>query len=247
MHKVLQKQLKKLGYKNGKFPDGNLEKFIALVDKTYQEADEERAFLEHTLEVSSQEMSELYEELKQKSETALAKSEARYRELATKDALTGILNRFAFQEELHRIVSHAKRTGEKFALLFLDLDCFKKVNDTYGHEVGDKLLQEVVKRVQPNIRVEDLFARFGGDEFVIVLTHIDKTQIDTMMQKIINLFREPWVIEEKKIYVTASIGVALYPDDADNEQELIKQADIAMYHSKTLGRNRIMYTKREIE
>ena len=96
MHKVLQKQLKKLGYKNGEFPEGNVKKFIELVNQTYMEADEERAFLEHTLETSSEEMAELYEALKQKSETALAKSEARYRELATKDMLTGILNRFAF-------------------------------------------------------------------------------------------------------------------------------------------------------
>lgn len=148
MHKVLEKQLKKLGYEDGVFPKNNVEAFIELVNKRYAEADDERKFLEHTLETSSQEMTELYEELKQKSQTALAKSEKMYKELAKKDTLTGILNRFAFQEELKKIISNSRRIKSKFAVLFLDLDHFKEVNDLYGHAAGDKLLQEVVKRVQ---------------------------------------------------------------------------------------------------
>ena len=241
MHKVLEKQLKKLGFKDGKFPDNNLEKFIELVDITYKEADEEREFLEHTLETSSQEMAELYAELEQKSKTALAKSEQRYKELATKDMLTGILNRFAFQEELERIISNAKRTKNKFALLFLDLDHFKDINDQYGHDVGDKLLQEVAKRVLPNIRAEDIFARLGGDEFVLLFTNIKKDELHKLVQKAISLFREPWVIDGTDLHVTTSIGVVVYPDDATDDMQLIKNADIAMYKSKELGRNQVVY------
>jgi GGDEF domain-containing protein len=183
MHKHLQKQLKKLAFKDGKFPRKNLEKFIEFVNASYYESDQERDFLEHTLETSSQEMRELYEELKQKSQTTLAKSEQRYRELATRDSLTGILNKFAFQEELNRIISNSKRTNTKFALLFLDLDHFKEVNDTYGHDIGDKLLQEVTNRVLANIRTEDVFARIGGDEFVLIFTNIKNDTLEKLVKK----------------------------------------------------------------
>ena len=246
MHKVLKKQLKKLGFKDGKFPDRNLEKFIQLVNTTYKEADEERAFSEHTLETSSQEMQELYEELQQKSQTALARSEQRYKELATKDMLTGILNRFAFEDELNRLISNSQRTRVKFALLFLDLDRFKEVNDTYGHDVGDKLLQEVAKRVLPNIRVEDVFARIGGDEFILLFTNITKEKLTALVDKAISLFRKPWIIEGTKLNVTTSIGVVVFPDDADNEIELMKKADIAMYKSKELGRNQVVYSEKSL-
>lgn len=242
MHKLLEKQLKKLDYKNGKFPKNNLEKFIKLVDLVYNESTEEREFLEHTLETSSQEMKELYEELKQKSRTALAKSEQRYRELATKDALTGVLNRFAFQEELKRIISNSKRTNTKFALLFLDLDHFKEVNDTYGHDYGDRLLQEVTNRILPNIRTEDVFARIGGDEFILIFTNIvNNNSLRQLVEKAICLFREPWIIENIKLNITTSIGVVIFPDHADNEIKLMKKADRAMYKSKELGRNQVIY------
>jgi len=241
MHKLLEKQLKKLAFKDGEFPKENLAKFIKFVNVSYCENDEERAFLEHTLEISSQEMKELYEELKQKSQTALAKSEQRYKELATRDSLTGILNRFAFQEELKRIISNSKRTNAKFALLFLDLDHFKEVNDTYGHDYGDKLLQEVANRVLPNIRIEDVFARIGGDEFVLILTNIKNDTLKKLVEKAIVLFRKPWVVENIKLNVTTSMGVAIFPDNADTEMKLMKKADTAMYKSKDLGRNQIVY------
>ncbi len=241
MHKILQKQLQKLGYNNGKFPDDNLEKFIELVDTFYKEADEERAFLEHTLETSSQEMEELFNELKHKSQTALAKSEQRYKELATKDMLTGILNRFAFEDAFARIISQSKRTGSKFALLFLDLDHFKEINDTYGHDVGDKLLIEVVKRVLPNIRVEDIFARLGGDEFLLLFTNITKKNLHSLIAKVMNLFQTPWIVDGIKMNVTTSVGVVVFPDDADNKIKLMKKADMAMYKSKELGRNQVVY------
>ena len=241
MHKLLQKQLKKVGYDDGKLPEGGLDRFIQMVDTAYREADEERQFLEHTLEMSSQEMEELFEELKKRSQTELAKSEQRYRELARKDILTGLLNRFAFSEELERIASSAKRSGRKFALLFLDLDHFKEVNDTYGHEMGDKLLREVAKRVLPNIRKEDVFARIGGDEFVIIFTNITLEKLPRLVAKTFKLFQDPWIIDGKELDITTSVGVAVFPDDADDIDILLRKADDAMYRSKKEGRNRIMY------
>ncbi|MDF1878706.1 GGDEF domain-containing protein [Sulfurimonas sp. SAG-AH-194-C20] len=241
MHKILLKQLKKLEYENGVFSPNNLKLFINLVNKTYIEADDDRSFLEHTLEVSSQEMTQLYDELKVKSHTELAKSERMYKELALKDSLTGILNRFAFQEELLKIISNSRRTGSKFAVLFLDLDHFKEVNDLYGHATGDKLLQEVVKRVLPNIRIEDIFARLGGDEFVLILTNIKKETIQELVEKAIHLFRMPWIVDKHRLDVTTSMGISIFPDDADSGEKLISRADRAMYKSKELGRNQVVY------
>ena len=117
----------------------------------------------------------------------------------------------------------------------MDLDRFKEVNDLYGHDIGDKLLQEIVRRILPNIRTEDVFARIGGDEFVLILGNIEKGALNAMTQKIVGLFREPWVIEGISLMVTASIGVALFPDDADTMKELMKKADKAMYRSKESG------------
>jgi len=182
----------------------------------------------------------------QKSQSALAKSKQRYKELATKDMLTGILNRFAFEDELDRVISNSQRTGAKFALLFLDLDHFKEVNDTYGHDIGDKLLQEVAQRVLPNIRIEDAFARLGGDEFILLFTNIKKDVLEKLVEKAISLFRKPWIIDGINLHVTTSMGVVVYPDDADNETELMKKADTAMYKSKKLGRNQVVYFEKSL-
>jgi diguanylate cyclase (GGDEF)-like protein len=241
MHKLLKKQLKKLGFKDGHFPEGNLDRFIELVNIAYKDADEERIFLEHTLETSSQEMQELFEKLKQKSETELAKSEERYRKLATRDIVTGVFNRYAFQEQLKRTIAHSRRINAHFALLFLDLDHFKEVNDSYGHDVGDKLLQEIAKRILSCIREEDVLARLGGDEFVFLFADVDGLEMKSLVNKIVSLFREPWYIDGNKLSVTASIGVVMYPEDAHSLEMLIKNADIAMYKSKELGKNQVVY------
>ena len=182
----------------------------------------------------------------QKSQSALAKSKQRYKELATKDILTGILNRLAFEKELKKVISSAKRTGAKFALLFLDLDHFKEVNDTYGHDMGDKLLQEVTKRVLSNIRVEDIFARIGGDEFILLFTNINKEALHSLIDKTVSLFGKPWVINGIKLNMTTSVGVSIFPDDADNETGLMKKADIAMYKSKELGCNQVVYFEKSL-
>jgi len=241
MHKLLQKQLKKLGYPDTSLPEGYLDTFLQNVSQTYTEADEDRIFLEHTLETISQEMEELFNELKEKSQTQLAKSEQKYRELARKDMLTGVFNRYAFDLEFEKLISSAKRTSSQFALVFLDLDNFKEVNDTYGHDVGDSLLQEITNRVIKNIRIEDIFARMGGDEFVLVFTNIEKENIKHLVEKAISLFREEWLVDEIQLDVTVSMGISMYPENSSDKLELMKQADKAMYKSKELGRNQVVY------
>ena len=246
MHRLLKRQLKKIGYTEGTLTKEKFQTFLEAVDRAYKDSDEDREFLEHTLEVSSKEMHELYDELDKKSRSKLAQSEARFRSLAKHDALTGISNRFALEEELNRLISSCKRTHNHFALLFLDLDHFKNINDTHGHDFGDKLLKEVVARVAPQLRKEDIFARLGGDEFVIVLTNIQESKLSVMIEKIISLFRENWEIDDHTMRISTSIGVVLYPKDGKDEKELLKNADIAMYRAKELGRDKFSFFTEEL-
>ena len=247
MHRLLKRQLKKIGYNDDEcVTKEQFEKFINFVDLAYKDGDEDREFLEHTLEVSSKEMKELYQELEKKSRTKLAKSEARFKSLARHDSLTGISNRFALEEELKALISASKRYKLKFALLFMDLDHFKTINDTYGHDFGDKLLQEVVARVLPELRAEDIFARLGGDEFVIVFTNIEEISLSMMVERIINLFRKPWYINEIELNISTSMGIVIYPKDGENEIDLLKHADIAMYKAKEQGRDKFSFFTNEL-
>jgi diguanylate cyclase (GGDEF)-like protein/PAS domain S-box-containing protein len=166
--------------------------------------------------------------------------------LAKHDVLTGIPNRLYLEEQLQILINNSSRHKNKFALLFLDLDHFKHINDTLGHDVGDKLLQEVANRVKPNIRNEDIFARIGGDEFVIVLTNIDDNYLSIIVDKIITIMRKTWFIENYELKVSTSIGIALYPRDGTSMVELMKKADIAMYMSKESGRNTFKFFTNEL-
>ena len=246
MHRLLRRQLKKIEYDDGNLSEKKFQDFLEIIDRAYKESDEDREFLEHTLEVSSTEMHDLYEELERKSKTKLAQSEARFRALAQHDTLTGIANRFALEEDLKRLISLSKRTKSKFALLFFDLDHFKNINDSFGHDFGDKLLKEVVARVAPKLRQEDIFARLGGDEFVIVLTNVEESKLAVLLEKIIALFREQWNVEGHTISISSSIGVVLYPKDGRNDVELLKNADIAMYRAKELGRDKFSFFTEEL-
>lgn len=161
--------------------------------------------------------------------------------LANHDTLTGIPNRLYLDEQLQVLLSYSKRHQNKFAVLFLDLDHFKQINDTLGHDVGDKLLKAVAKRINSNIREEDIFARIGGDEFVIVLTDISEENIVVLIHKIMDVMRQIWKVGTVELNVSSSLGVALYPRDGTTVVELMKNADIAMYHAKELGRNNFTF------
>ena len=355
MHHLLKRQLKKTGAIVDKA-------FLELVNQAYISADEDRNLLEHSLDISSKEMRDLYEELKRTTQEKIRRTEKRYETMTTAlkdhyffyahdlegdivyvsdsiydilgysvdeflqhystyltdekinknvnsfiqkalngeqqepyiisiyhkdksvhylevtefpvyneeekiveiegiarditsqyliqkkldyisqhDTLTGILNRLSLYNKLEFILSNSKRNHEHFAVLFLDLDNFKEINDSLGHDIGDLLLQESVLRIQSLIRENDIFARIGGDEFVIILTNIKENSISPITRKILYSFRTPFLLKEQEVKISASIGISIYPEDASNLQSLLKFADEAMYKTKEQGRDSFTY------
>lgn len=173
-------------------------------------------------------------------EESLRLENQRVQDLAQRDHLTGLPNRMALDIHLGQALDQAQRTGSPMAVLFMDLDGFKQINDTLGHDFGDRLLQRVAARLAASVRTTDTLARLGGDEFVVVLPRIrisaDAVQI---VDKLHSAMREPIRIDGQQIPVTLSIGLALYPDDGDDGPSLMKHADAAMYRAKMQGgRNR---------
>ncbi len=170
------------------------------------------------------------------------------RELAEKDSLTGLSNRYHFEEALKVSIDNNKRFQSNIALLLLDLDHFKNVNDTYGHEVGDKLLKYVVNLVKQCLRGNELFGRLGGDEFAIFITGLNLISGATSVaQRIIKSLENPIEIDGHTIQCGVSIGIALHPQNASTAESLTKYADIAMYRAKKQGRNQLCYFENEMQ
>jgi len=154
------------------------------------------------------------------------------------DALTDLPNRFLFDDRLNQTIKQALRDDNKIAVLFIDLDHFKGVNDSMGHKVGDELLKEVAKRLKNEIRQTDTLARLGGDEFSIILNQVNNNDsVVEVTQNLLKIMNKPIELRDRSFYVTLSIGVAIYPEDGDTPEELLKNADAAMYHAKDDGRN----------
>jgi diguanylate cyclase (GGDEF)-like protein/PAS domain S-box-containing protein len=173
--------------------------------------------------------------------------EARYQRLATHDALTGLANRTSLQERLTQEIQLSARSGRAFAMLFIDLDRFKVINDTLGHAVGDALLQEVAKRLHACLRGGDLAARVGGDEFVIGLFSIAHPEhAGHVARKVLEALSQPCVIDGHTLNTGGSVGIAVYPDDGNDMDTLMKHGDVAMYHAKQLGRNRYEFYTPEL-
>jgi len=169
-------------------------------------------------------------------------AEERLQHMATRDALTGLPNRVLLNERLAQAIAHAKRSGRRVGVLFIDLDRFKNVNDTLGHRIGDELLKSVSAALGSALRDTDLLARLGGDEFMVVVEDFEEpATLGTIARKLLEAVAQPFKIEEHDIYVTSSIGISVYPDDSDDPEELLKHADVAMYHSKELGRNTFQF------
>lgn len=164
--------------------------------------------------------------------------EAKLKFQASFDALTGLPNRSLFNLRLRNEMLRAARTGQGGALLFIDLDRFKEVNDSLGHEYGDDLLVEAAQRIRTKVRGSDLVARLGGDEFVVVLPEVSEPEhLGRLAQTIVDALVEPFVLDDHLAYVSASVGIACYPQDADDADILLSCADKAMYVAKELGRN----------
>lgn len=154
------------------------------------------------------------------------------------DGLTGLPNRFLAMDRLAQLLKEASRDVSKVAILFLDLDGFKRVNDTLGHETGDRLLVQAAERLQSVVREGDSVCRLGGDEFVVLLRNLGElTDARTVASSLISQFRHPFSLDERELVVTTSIGIAVYPSDGITPTELLRNADTAMYHSKEQGRN----------
>jgi len=158
--------------------------------------------------------------------------------LAQYDNLTGVPNREFFTDQLDRAIARARRAGSKIALFYLDLDQFKSVNDTLGHEAGDALLKGAADRLQEAIRSGDVLARLGGDEFAIIVENLERARhAEAIARHLIASFDEPFELSGRKLSITPSIGITVYPDDSTTAVALLKNADIAMYKAKEDGRN----------
>jgi diguanylate cyclase (GGDEF)-like protein/PAS domain S-box-containing protein len=174
--------------------------------------------------------------------TSRIEAEARLRHLAHYDQLTGLPNRTLFIEKLNWAIDLANRNRRDVALFFLDLDRFKMINDTLGHQAGDRLLCEIAERLQKCIRKSDTVARLAGDEFTIVLSDIkDLGGVVDIAEKVLGCFSYPVLLEGREIYMTTSIGITKYPTDGESIETLLKNADTAMYHAKTMGKNRYQF------
>ncbi len=168
-------------------------------------------------------------------------AQERINQLALHDTLTGLPNRYNLQGRLDQALAAARRDTRQLALMFIDLDRFKDINDTLGHHVGDGLLQEVASRLTDSVRDSDVVARLGGDEFVVVLTDIDAVGADSVAEKILKSLGAPYRIDGHELHTTPSIGIAVFPDDGHNAETLTQNADAAMYHAKSAGRNNVQF------
>ena len=179
--------------------------------------------------------------------TARKQGEEEIHYLANHDSLTSLPNRAMFSEVLNHGLENAQRYNRTFAVLFIDLDRFKIINDSLGHEAGDKLLQEMGRRLTQTVRSSDFVARLGGDEFVVLVQAVsDAKQVEAVARKILSALIKPVFIREQECRVTASIGICMYPADAQDEQSLMKNADIAMYRAKDEGKNTYQFYSEEM-
>lgn len=168
--------------------------------------------------------------------------EERLRFMAYHDTLTGLPNRRMFDEEMEREIRRASHHQQAFAVLYFDVDRFKVINDTLGHNIGDLLLAAVAKKLHQQITKDMVFARMGGDEFAMLVPNIQSIEyVEQLAKQILSSLREPFFIEGHEVYVTTSVGISLYPEHSTKHKELLKQADIAMYQSKDRGKNNYQF------
>jgi len=181
-------------------------------------------------------------------EKKLQESYQKVKQLAERDSLTQLANRYLFDESLKQSIANNSRHKYKIALLLFDLDHFKFVNDTYGHDVGDVLLQKVVNRVHTCLRGSEIFSRLGGDEFAIVLNQIDHVEsAEKVGARILKVLEKTFEIGNASLNIGASIGISFYPDDGNDSSEIVKCADIAMYKAKHMGRNQMAFYEKSMQ
>ncbi|MBA4110360.1 MAG: hypothetical protein C0487_12285 [Leptothrix sp. (in: Bacteria)] len=213
---------------------------------TLVRADGRHLMAEITVTILRNEMDEMTGYLAMASDvTSRREAESQLQHLALHDSLTGLPNRNMLQEQLKASVTLAERDGNSLALMFIDLDRFKKINDTLGHHIGDSVLIEVARRLRSEMRTSDIVARLGGDEFVVMLPRIALPEDGNVVaQKLLDIFAEPLRVGPHELRVTPSIGLVIYPAHGNDAITLMRHADLAMYQAKSHGRNRVqVYTE----
>ena len=224
-----------------KLHDENIQKELAqtkLVDHQHE--------LEKTVKLRTKELSEINATLVNEINERL-RIEASFKHQAHHDALTSLPNRLLLDARLNHAIERAKRGNLQVAVMFLDLDHFKTINDSLGHDVGDKLLVSMSKRLLNCIREDDTVARLGGDEFIIIIEQVhDISDLDPLLKKIMKVTAEAIVIDEHELSTSASIGISIYPDDGINAEQLMRNADAAMYYVKENGRHKYHFYTREL-
>jgi len=201
----------------------------------------EKAIVSHANDLVNEKSTEL-EKANEKLNNEInehKKTQEKIKYLAYHDPLTDLPNRLLFNDRLNQAIFQATRTETYIAVVFLDLNAFKMINDTMGHDKGDKLLKEIAKRLIKTLRKGDTVGRFGGDEFIIIAQNIKSVEsVNVIVEKILNAFKQPFIITGMDCFMTASTGIAIYPYDGEDVDTLIKNADMAMYKSKKKGRNK---------
>jgi diguanylate cyclase (GGDEF)-like protein len=217
-------------------PETRSSEFAALTD-TFNQMTARLAASQASVEDYQHTLEEKVEQRTRELQTA----SARAFKLAQQDILTGLPNRVLLNQRLQQILALAKRENQQVAVLFLDFDHFKRINDTLGHDTGDQLLQQVAQRLLSTVRESDLVARLGGDEFVLVFTGLGRAQsaheLLQLVEGVRSAFSTPFAVNGQDLSLTVSIGVSIFPDDAVDAPNMIKQADTAMYAAKEQGRN----------
>ncbi|HEX9564521.1 MAG TPA: EAL domain-containing protein [Gemmatimonadaceae bacterium] len=236
MHKLLARQLRRYRGSEQTLPS-TLAGFVDAIDLAYKQADADRAFLEHTMDLTSRELMERQRQLQE----ALAKSQEAERQLAHQalhDALTGLPNRVLFLDRVDHALARSPRSSTTVAVLFIDLDDFKGVNDTLGHAKGDELLRATADRLRPMVRASDTCARLGGDEFAIVLEDAASPEAARVVaERMLAALRSTFNLGQQAVFVGASVGIAMAGPN-ETAAELMRNADLAMYMAKTGGKHR---------
>lgn len=184
---------------------------------------------------------------RKRMEEELCQKEFHLKHMAHHDILTGLPNRLLFNDRMKQALSSARRYNEQVAVLFLDLDNFKCINDEFGHDIGDLILKSVSERLKSCLRVCDTIARLGGDEFIIMLENVEKAEnVALIAQKILCSLSESVLINNRNFHVTTSVGISLYSKDGDDAETLVRNADLAMYHAKKSGKNKYRFFSPEM-
>lgn len=210
---------------------------LRLVNTQLSEEIADRIVVESELAITKTDLAEVRDDL---SKAKLKTEEAQ--QIALQDALTGLPNRASFRQSLDHGLIQAKRHGWGLAVLFIDVDKFKSINDSYGHDLGDQVLLMVADRLKSFVRDEDIVSRWGGDEFVCLLLEVkQEADVTQLAEKMINRIAEPYEFNGPVLSITASIGIAIYPADGDTSDMLFKHADTAMYKAKGTDKRVVLF------